>query len=171
MPISPYVRELRSRIGPMRLLIPSVSAHVFDSSRRLLLVRQRDSGVWSTPGGTIEPDELPADAVVRETWEETGLVVKPVRLLAVFGGPDFLVQYPNGDEAQYVITAFGCDVTGGTIRTGSEEIATADYFRQTDAAALPLALWLRRILHAVFNSSVQFEMPRWSPPAPAGEQT
>jgi ADP-ribose pyrophosphatase YjhB (NUDIX family) len=164
MPISQYVRALRGRVGSARLLLPSVSAHIFDASRRLLLVRQRDSGVWSTPGGTIEPDELPADAVVREAWEETGLLVKPVRLVAVFGGPDFVVQYSNGDEVQYVITAFDCEVTGGVLRASSDEIASADYFREADAAALPLALWLRRILHSVFNSSVQFETPRWSPP-------
>jgi ADP-ribose pyrophosphatase YjhB (NUDIX family) len=167
MAISPYVRDLRSRVGTARLLLPSVSAHVFDSARRLLLVRQRDSAVWSTPGGTIEPDELPADAVMRETWEETGLVVKPRQLLAVFGGPDFLVHYPNGDEAQYVITAFGCEVTGGVLQADSDEIASADYFKESDAAALPLALWLRRILHSVFNPLAQFEPPRWLPPSSA----
>ena len=39
MPISPYIRELRASIGTRRLLLPSVSAHIFDSSRRLLLVK------------------------------------------------------------------------------------------------------------------------------------
>jgi hypothetical protein len=51
MPISPYVQSLRARAGSARLLLPSVSAHVFDAAGRLLLVRQRDGGVWSTPGG------------------------------------------------------------------------------------------------------------------------
>jgi 8-oxo-dGTP pyrophosphatase MutT (NUDIX family) len=32
-------------------------------------------GQISFPGGRIEPDELPADAAIRETFEETGLVV------------------------------------------------------------------------------------------------
>jgi hypothetical protein len=93
--------------------------------------------------------------------------VRPQRLLAVFGGPDFLVRYPNGDEVQYVITAFDCAVTGGSLRADSEEIATADYFKEADAAALPLALWLRRILHSVFKPEAQFEVSRWSPPAAA----
>src|SRR5262245_6541310 len=106
MPISSYVRELRTRVGNARLLMPSVSAHIFDPSRRLLLVQQRDGDVWSTPGGAIDPDEQPADAVVRETWEETGLLVSPRRLVAIYGGPEFTVRYPNGDEVQYVIAAF-----------------------------------------------------------------
>lgn len=61
----------------MRLQLPSVSAHIFDDAGRLLLVRHRDGDAWSTPGGFIEPDERPSDAVVRETWEETGLMVCP----------------------------------------------------------------------------------------------
>lgn len=92
----------------MRLLLPSVSAHVFDATGRLLLVRQREGGVWSTPGGLIEPDERPADAAVREAWEETGLVIRPERLLGAYGGPECVVRYQNGDEVQYVIIAVGC---------------------------------------------------------------
>src|SRR5215213_10684410 len=113
MPISPYIRRLRAHVGSMRLLLPSVSVHVFDVAGRLLLVRQREGGVWSTPGGLIEPDERPADAAVREAWEETGLVVRPERLVGVYGGPECVVRYPNGDEVQYVITAVGGVVTGG----------------------------------------------------------
>lgn len=33
-------------------------------------------GHWELPGGTVEPDERPADAVVREVGEETGLRVR-----------------------------------------------------------------------------------------------
>src|SRR4051794_38917554 len=98
MPISPYVRQLRASVGSMRLLLPSVSVQLFDAEARLLLVRQRDGGIWSTPGGLIEPDERPADAAVRELWEETGLVLRPERLLGLYGGPECVVRYANGDE-------------------------------------------------------------------------
>ena len=116
MPISPYIQQLRARVGHERLLLPSVSVHLFDADGRLLLVRQRDGDVWSTPGGLIEPDEHPADAAVREAWEETGLLVRPERLLGVYGGPECLVRYANGDEVQYVLTARGAVVIGGTPR-------------------------------------------------------
>jgi 8-oxo-dGTP pyrophosphatase MutT (NUDIX family) len=66
-----------------------VTAIVFGARGEILLVRQRDGGVWSTPGGSVEPDEDPVDAVVRETWEETGLLVQPVALIGVFGGAKF----------------------------------------------------------------------------------
>ena len=150
----------------MRLLLPSVSAHVFDDAGRLLLVRQRDGGIWSTPGGLIEPDERPADAVVREAWEETGLVVAPERLLGAYGGPECVVRYPNGDEVQYVIVAIGCGVVGGTIRPDHDETVEVAYWSMAEARELPLAPWLRAHLEIVFarGEGRAFEDPSWRRP-------
>lgn len=166
MPISPYVRALRRQVGSMRLLLPSVSAHIFDDEGRLLLVRQREGGIWSTPGGAIEPDERPADAVVREAWEETGLWVAPERVSATYGGPEFVVRYPHGDEAQYVVIAFECRVIGGTPRPDDEETITTRYWAASDASSLQLAPWLRAILPLVYTRgrSGTFEPPTWTPP-------
>jgi 8-oxo-dGTP pyrophosphatase MutT (NUDIX family) len=165
MPISPYLRELRAHIGTTRVLMPSVSAHVFDEQRRLLLVRQKDDGAWSTPGGSIEPDERPADAVVRETWEETGLLVTPQRLLSVYGGPEFVVRYPNGDEVQYVLCVFTCTVTGGRLRDASDETEGARFFSEAEARQLPLSPWLRSVLPRVYAEDVAFDPPTWTPNA------
>jgi 8-oxo-dGTP diphosphatase len=66
MPPSPYILRLRDKVGHQRLLLPSVSVHIFDDANRLLLVRLRDDDQWSTPGGAIEPDEFPSDAAARE---------------------------------------------------------------------------------------------------------
>lgn len=150
MAMSPYLHRLRERVGSARLLLPSVSAHVFDAEGRLLLVRQRDGGLWSTPGGMIEPDERPADAVVREVWEETGLRVEPVRVAGVYGGPEFIVTYPNGDETQYVIIAFECAVTGGEPRPDGDETMEVRFWSQRETAGLPMPPWLPAILPDAF---------------------
>ena len=68
MPMSDYVRRVRSRIGNEFLLMPSVTALVFDEERRVLLVRLSRRDVWVAPGGAVDPDEAPQDAVVREVW-------------------------------------------------------------------------------------------------------
>jgi ADP-ribose pyrophosphatase YjhB (NUDIX family) len=166
MPISPYIRQLRAHVGTTRLLLPSVSVHIFDTAGRLLLVRQRDDNVWSTPGGVIEPDERPADAAVREAWEETGLVVRPERLLGVYGGPECVVRYPNGDEVQYVIIAFGCTATGGVLRPDLEETVAVEYWSETEAVKLSLAPWLRTFLPLVYAgpTAVGFAGAEWVPP-------
>src|SRR6476469_2851423 len=98
MPMSPYVRSLREKIGNDLLEVPSVSILAVDQRDHVLLVRHVDSEFWTTPGGMVEPYETPADAAVREMWEETGLLVEPTAILGVFGGPECAVEYANGDR-------------------------------------------------------------------------
>ena len=76
----------------------------------MLLVRNADSGEWSLPAGGIEPGESPEEAVIREAAEETGLVVISVQLVAVLGGKPFRTRYFNGDEVEYTVCAFECEV-------------------------------------------------------------
>jgi ADP-ribose pyrophosphatase YjhB (NUDIX family) len=165
MAISPYVRALRRHVGTMRLQLPSVSAHIFDDAGRLLLLRHSDGDLWSTPGGFIEPDERPSDAVVRETWEETGLIVSPDRIVGVYGGPEFVVTYPGGDEAQYVITAFQCTPKGGELRSTSDETSDARFCSQAEAESLPIATWLRSVLKDVYANGEEavFHPASWKP--------
>jgi 8-oxo-dGTP pyrophosphatase MutT (NUDIX family) len=167
MSISPYIRQLRERLGHLRLLLPSVSVHVFDDAGRLLLVQQREGGDWSTPGGLIEPGERPADAAVRETWEETGLLVRPERVVGLYGGPECVVRYSNGDEVQYVITAFECSVTRGMAQPDGEETLALQYWTEAEAGELPLATWLRAHLRLVYSggSGPGFIPAAWSMPA------
>ena len=47
--------------------------------------------------GGVEPYEAPAAAVVREVAEETGLTVTVTSLIGVYGGPQFVINYPNGE--------------------------------------------------------------------------
>jgi 8-oxo-dGTP diphosphatase len=61
-----------------RTRIPCVGAVIRDEAGRLLMIlRGHDpgKGLWSIPGGRIEPGETPEQAVVREVREETGLDV------------------------------------------------------------------------------------------------
>jgi 8-oxo-dGTP pyrophosphatase MutT (NUDIX family) len=89
-----YVRRLRVLVGGEELLqLPSVSIALRDADGRILLARHAEGNVWLLPGGGIEPGETPADAAVREMFEETGLIVRLTRLVGVFGGPEFIVRY------------------------------------------------------------------------------
>lgn len=162
MAMSPYLQQLRERVGAACLLLPSVSGLLFDTEGRLLLVWQRAEQVWSTPGGMIEPDERPAEAVVREMREETGLQVRPQHVAAVFGGPDFRVRYPHGDEVQYTILAFTCTLVGGTPKPDGEEVTRLAYWSLDEALAQPLASWLRPVLPRLFarSTATLFDPPQ-----------
>ncbi len=113
MGISTYLADLRRHVGTGLLLHPGVSALVRDDGGRLLLERRSDSGQWSLPGGAIDPGEAPAQALVREVHEETGLVVRPVRLVGVVGPQ--LIVYPHGDRLEVTTSVFVCDVVGGEL--------------------------------------------------------
>jgi ADP-ribose pyrophosphatase YjhB (NUDIX family) len=166
MAMSPHVRRLRAALGSELLVLPSVTGIVFDERDRILLVRQSDGDVWSAPGGSVDPEETPADAVVREVWEETGLHTAPVRLLGVYGGPSCVVTYPNGDRTAYVMTVFECEVRGGILRATSDETSAAAFVASAELSRYRTSTWVRHVLPGLYDRSRSghFEPPSWRPP-------
>ena len=51
---------------------------------KLLLVKEKDSGLWSLPGGWCDIDCTPKETAIKETYEEAGYVIECTKLLAVF---------------------------------------------------------------------------------------
>jgi len=49
---------------------------VFNSKKEILMVHHKKLNVWLPPGGHVEENELPDDAVLREIYEETGIKAK-----------------------------------------------------------------------------------------------
>jgi 8-oxo-dGTP pyrophosphatase MutT (NUDIX family) len=168
MSISPYIAALRTQIGTSRLLLPSVTGIVYGNQGEILLVHQRDGDIWSTPGGAIEPDESPVDAVVRETWEETGLLVNPSALIGVFGGPNFVVRYANGDETQYVMTVFECEHLSGQLTDSTDEVSACRFVSEVEFQSLPVSPWMREVLPACYSRPRKpiIGDVRWYPPVP-----
>jgi 8-oxo-dGTP pyrophosphatase MutT (NUDIX family) len=128
MGMSDYYRKLREKVGHELLMMPSVAAVVHDERGRILMMRHRADGKWSLPAGAIEPGERPAVAVVREVAEECGLVVSPARVLGVFGGPEYRVVYPNGDQVEYTVVVLACDVVSGTLHALDGEALEFGWF-------------------------------------------
>jgi 8-oxo-dGTP diphosphatase len=127
MPISPYVRQLRRRVGSDLLLLPGVSAVVLNDAGQVLLQLRSDFRIWAPLGGILEPGEEPADGIVREVFEETAVEVEPLRITGVYTTP--VVRYPSGDQAQYVITGFLCRPVGGPgPRVNDDESLDVRYF-------------------------------------------
>jgi len=135
MPMSSFYKSIRDRLGSSLLLMPAVAAIIRDESGRVLLQQRHDES-WSLPAGAIEPGESPSVAIVREVFEETGLRVRPLRIAAVVGGSSCRVRYPNGDEVEYVVTVFDCEIVGGTAIESNEETRRLAYFRREDMPVL-----------------------------------
>jgi 8-oxo-dGTP pyrophosphatase MutT (NUDIX family) len=166
MPMSDYKRRLREKVGSTLLLTPGALALIFDDRRRLLL-QQRPNGRWCLPGGEIDPGESPADALVREVWEEMGVTVEPVRVAGVFGGPAWHVTYDNGDEDTALDLVFESRITSGTITPDGIEVVDTAFFGAEEIAGLDLSRSDRLILAQAFHSgeAAYFAPPTWTPPA------
>ena len=129
MPISEYMRSLRELIGSRPVLAPGVTAIVLNDAGHVLLQRRAEDGRWGLPGGQLEPGEAPAQAVVREVYEETGLLVRPERLLGIFGGnQNFRITYSNGDVVEYMIATFACRLVGGQLEARDGESLELQFF-------------------------------------------
>src|SRR5688500_17081347 len=126
MPVSDYIQKLREKIGHDPVLIPGVTAVVFDAGGGVLLQRSRDDNRWYLPGGAMEPGEQPADAIMREVLEETALQVEPERIVGVYAEEP--VRYPNGDVVLYVSITFACRVVAGEARVADDESTEVAFF-------------------------------------------
>ncbi len=51
---------------------------------KILLVKERMDGKWCMPGGWADVGEAPAESVAREVREESGFVVQPSKIIAVY---------------------------------------------------------------------------------------
>jgi 8-oxo-dGTP pyrophosphatase MutT (NUDIX family) len=111
MPTPQFVLDLRSKIGTEPLWLSTAMGVVLDDEGRVLLGRRRDTGEWCLPGGIIDPAEQPADAAVREIYEETGVAAIPEALTSIGVSPHW--TYPNGDRVQYLEYTFRCRAIGG----------------------------------------------------------
>ncbi len=53
---------------------------VFNGGGKVLMIRHKKLGVWLPPGGHVDDNELPDEAVLREIREETGVVAEIVNM-------------------------------------------------------------------------------------------
>ena len=110
-----------------------MGAVVIDGQGRLLMIKRgRDpgAGLWSIPGGRIEPGETDAEALVREMLEETSLTVQVGRLLG-------RVRRPGLDGAVIDIRDYAATVIGGTLRAG-DDAADARWIAPGDLGSLDI---------------------------------
>ncbi|HUF13791.1 MAG TPA: NUDIX domain-containing protein [Longimicrobiales bacterium] len=146
---SDYVLRLREKVGHDLLVVPSVAVLLFDDQRRVLLVRHDDRGLWVAPGSTVEPDEHPEAAALREMRQETGIEVELVGILGAFGGPEFRVRHPNGDQVGYVMTVYEARALGGVPPFDELDDLGIGFFSRERIDTIYTPRWLPVVLRGV----------------------
>jgi len=107
-------------LGGKRYYNPALAVNgIIFKGGSILLVRrgiEPFKGLWSLPGGFIEYDEMVEDALVREVEEETGLKVRPQKLVGVYSNP-------TRSPVKHVVTVcYYCKILEGTLKPSKENV-------------------------------------------------
>lgn len=98
---------------------------------KLLLVQERADNHWAMPGGWADLGDLPSAMVEREVLEESGLIVRAVKLVAVY---DVNRIDPMEFFHAYKLV-FLCEIVGGELCASYETLAV-DFFDPTQLPPL-----------------------------------
>ncbi len=100
-----------------------VRGGVFDGDK-VLLVRERSDGRWTLPGGWVDVNDAPSEAVVREIYEESGYRARTTKLAMLVDKN----RHPHPPSVHHIYKLFFlCELTGGAART-SNETDGVDFF-------------------------------------------
>ncbi len=148
----------------MRPSCPSCGWTYFDNARvaaaalltegqRVLLVQRRFppfAGLWGLPAGFVDGGEDPAQTAARECAEETGLQVRPLRLVETLTGR----IHPRGAD---VVLVYQAALVGGQLQA-ADDAGAADWFPL--AALPPLAFpSTQRVLEKLAHG--RFDLCSW----------
>jgi 8-oxo-dGTP pyrophosphatase MutT (NUDIX family) len=171
MPTPQFVLDLRSRVGTEPLWLSTAVGVVLDTGGRVLLGRRSDTGEWCLPGGIIDPAEQPADAAIREVYEETAVAAIPEALTSIGVSPPW--TYGNGDRVQYLEYTFRCRAVGGSAQVSDGEMTEVAWHAADRLPALRdyqsslLATALRATAtQFTFSGLDQVLGPEWSSASP-----
>lgn len=137
----------------------AVGAIVGNGNGELLLVQRSDSGVWLYPTGWADVGYSPAEIVVKEVLEETGIIVNPLRLLSVVDG----MQRGFTLVPMYSMI-FYCEAIGGELKAHPLECMDVGWFSR-DSLPSPLAArdkWVDMAFSAIRGEAreMYFDPPR-----------
>ena len=127
-----WIHLLGSRLVRRRFRA-AVAALIFDEGGRVLLFRHTYRKFeWGIPAGSLEHHEQPADAVMREFFEETGMRIQVERLLTAV----------SAREDHHLSMIYLCRIISGEFKP-SLEISEMKYFHPND---LPRMLFAEKEL-------------------------
>lgn len=135
-PLEKIIRVFASEEGYQTPKV-DIRAVLFREGSEILLIREKiDSGKWTLPGGWADIGYTPFEVAAKEAYEETGLIVKPVRLLALFDKR----KHSHPPQPWYVYKAFiECEVEGGSLIQDTPETTGARWFRHDELPYIELS--------------------------------
>jgi ADP-ribose pyrophosphatase YjhB (NUDIX family) len=122
----------------------------------ILLVDERDGSGWSLPGGWADVGESAAQAAARETQEEAGVEVRPVKLIALYDRQQR--GHPPHPEYSYKLL-FACHPISAAAPRPGPETAGAAFFDRHRLPPLSLVRVLPEQIELGFRHHANPDLP------------
>ncbi len=106
---------------------------------KILMLKRKDSGKWTMPGGTMELSESLTDCAVREVKEETGLDVKICDVIGAYTDPDVRIEYSDGEVRREFSVVYYGEVTGDCSVRLDDESGEYQWAEAETVDSLPMA--------------------------------
>ncbi len=132
-----------------------VRAAVFQEDK-ILLVKEREDGCWTLPGGWVDVGESPSEAIVREVYEESGYLTKATKLLALYDRNHPRHNHPPLRHHVYKLF-FLCELVGGA-PAENLETSEVDFFAQQQIPELSLTRVVPSQIERLFE---HYYHPNW----------
>jgi 8-oxo-dGTP pyrophosphatase MutT (NUDIX family) len=133
-------------------LVPACGTLAVNDSGEILLQRRRDTGQWALPMGKQELGETPSQCAIRETLEETGVLVEIVGVVGIYSDPGHIVAYTDGEIRQeYEVTLLARPVSGTP--AANDEASAAGWFHPDRLAELDIHPTMRRQIQNYLDAS------------------
>ena len=117
---------------------PAAAVAILNARRELLMLRRRDSGKWTMPGGTLEFGESMTECALREVREETGLAVAITDIIGTYTDPNIRIAYSDGEVRQEFTIVYYGEAQGGDVRL-DDESSRFSWVPLEEVTSLPLA--------------------------------
>jgi ADP-ribose pyrophosphatase YjhB (NUDIX family) len=131
-----------------------IRAVVLDEEEKVLLVREREDGLWTLPGGWVDVGESPSESVEREVKEESGYAVRAVKLLALWDRD----KHPHPPMPFHVYKLyFRCELSGGSPLAASTETDSVGFFSKDALPELSLGRVLPRQIEKLIDLATDSE--------------
>jgi 8-oxo-dGTP pyrophosphatase MutT (NUDIX family)/uncharacterized cupin superfamily protein len=144
-----HVDDISLKANSLR---PAVAVAAFGSNHKILMVRRRDSGKWTMPGGTFEFGEDIPRCAKREFKEETGLDISIDGIIGTYSNPGHLIEYSDGEIRQEFSLLLSAKLLTGSISIDDESTEFA-WVTPREALDLDMASSQRQRIEDVMRFS------------------
>ena len=114
---------------------------------QILMVKEKNDNKWALPGGFCDVGLSPSENIVKEIKEESGFIVKPIRLLALLDKN----KHPHPPDLQHFYKIFIlCEIVGGEATVGIET-NSIEFFSENDLPELSTTRNTASQIHTLFE--------------------